>query len=123
MRIHHLNCISVLTEGQEPVVRRVAQAVSAGLKHADGIAHATVPSLRSRTVGPRAMKYANGLLVLGGLAATDGAWACAACAPAVRARIHDADFLLNLALVISPAAVVGLLAWWLCAGDAAEGSG
>jgi hypothetical protein len=50
-------------------------------------------------------------LAIAGLAASPGAWACDACAPLVDARIHDADFLLNLALVILPVAVLGLVAW------------
>jgi len=71
-------------------------------------------------VGKSGMKVTTRLLTLACFAATDGARACAACAPAVRARIHDADFLLNLALVATPAAVVVLLAWWLSGGGTAE---
>jgi hypothetical protein len=57
------------------------------------------------------------LLAAVSLALSHSAWACTACAPLVQARIHDADFWLNLVLVMSPAAVIGLLAWMLHGGE------
>jgi hypothetical protein len=59
------------------------------------------------------MKHRHPVLALAGLAAAEAAHACSACAPVVRARIHDADFLLNLVFVLLPVAVFGLAAWWL----------